>query len=131
MLALSVTKRSAAFCFVDANNCVRSLAGNLVIYGLGDLKEGQCVVDRLPFLHCVSAKNREPVFFPSIEIAQGVFADVHIIRSEAGIWVVFLDTTAETEQLRLMRHRVNEANLQLEEANRTIVKLQEEIESLN
>lgn len=108
-----------------------SLGGSLITYGLGDLKEGQCVEDRLPFLHCVSAEHRESVFLPRIEIAQGVYADIHIITNETGIWIVLLDTTAETEQLRLMQHRVNEANLQLEEANRTIAKLQEEIASLN
>lgn len=108
-----------------------SLGGSLVTYGLGDLKEGQCAEDRLPFLHCISAKNREPVLFSNIEIAQGVYADIHLISSESGIWVLFLDTTAETEQLRLMRQKLNETTLRLEEANRTIVKLQEEIESLN
>ena len=86
--------------------------------------------DRLPFLHCVSAKDKEPVFLPRIEIAQGVYADIHIITNETGIWIVFLDITAETERLQSMQQQVNETNIQLEEANRTIAKLQREIDSL-
>lgn len=130
MLTLSVEKRSAAFCLVDRNNRVRNLAGNLEIYGLGDIKEGQCVEGRMPFLHCLSAEDREPVFLPRIEIAQGVYADIHIITNETGMWVVFLDATDKTESLQAMRQQVNETYLQLEEANKTIAKLQKEIDSL-
>lgn len=106
-----------------------SLGGSLVTYGLGNLKKSECLEDFLPFLHCVSAENKEPVLFSSIEIAQGVYADIHLISNESGIWVLFLDTTAETEQLRLMRQKLNETILQLEEANRKIGQLQKEIDS--
>ncbi|MGO8880535.1 MAG: hypothetical protein ACLQMS_13615 [Desulfomonilaceae bacterium] len=56
--ALSVQKRSAVFCLVDRKNRVRSLTGNLDIYGLGDIKEGRCVEDRLPFLRWLLAEDR-------------------------------------------------------------------------
>ncbi len=85
---------------------------------------------RLPFLHCLTAEDREPVFLPRVEIAQGVYADIHIITNETGMWVVFLDATDETESLQAMRQQVNETYLQLEEANKTIAKLQREIDSL-
>jgi hypothetical protein len=133
----NVERRELAFCLIDKNHRLIDLGGSLGTYGLGDLREGQDVENRFSFLEGNPVGDKDTVILPRVIVTSGVYADVHIISEEAGLWIVLLDATAEAEQLQLMQQRGNETNLlrerivqlhaQLEAAQRTIAQLRDEL----
>ncbi|MFH0958488.1 MAG: hypothetical protein V1897_07260 [Pseudomonadota bacterium] len=139
ILALNLEKRSVAFCFLDHDYKINRFGGSLETYGLRNLKEGQRADNVFPFLEETFAESRESRLIRHVALESGVFADVHLIFHEKGLWIVFLDATQEVERLALMQQRGNEANLlkekikqvsfQLEAANSRIEKLQAELDS--
>jgi hypothetical protein len=132
-----VGKRSPAYCFIDKKNRLRKCGGTLDVYGLGDLIVGDFVEGRFPFLDEISVGHHEQEVLPYIPVTPSVYADVHVIGSKTGLWVVFLDSTGEVKRYQLMQQRVNETNLlrerlsqltgQLEEARKTIARLRDQL----
>lgn len=133
-MALNFEKRSVAFCFLDQDYKINRFGGSLETYGLRDLHEGQHAENVFPFLEGTFAGCKQSGLMRHVALESSVFADVHYIFDENGLWIVFLDATQEVERLTLMQQRGNEANLlkekinqlniQLEAANSTIEKLQ-------
>ena len=138
-MALNFEKRSVAFCFLDQDYQINRFGGNLETYGLRDLQEGQHAENVFPFLEGIFIGSRQSGLMRHVALESSVFADVHYIFDENGLWIVFLDATQEVERLTLMQQRGNEANLlkekinqlnlQLEAANSRIENLQAEIDS--
>ena len=138
-MALNFEKRSVAFCFLDQDYQINRFGGSLETYGLRDLQEGQHAENVFPFLEVIFIGSRQSVLMRHVALESSVFADVHYIFDENGLWIVFLDATQEVERLTLMQQRGNEANLlkekinqlnlQLEAANSRIENLQAEIDS--
>lgn len=132
-------KRSPAYCYLDKRKRVRKCGGNLGLYSLNDLKPGDVVCDRFPFLDETPVGDDEKVLLPSISLTPTVYADVHLIARKTGLWIVFLDATSQVELYRSMQQRANETNLlrerlarvtnQLERARSTIVALQDRLAS--
>lgn len=116
---------------------MKKCGGNLDVYGLGDLIVGGPLEGRFPFLDEISIGDHEQVSLPSILVAPCVHADVHVIGSTAGVWVVLLDATSEVKRYQLMQQRVNETNFlrerlaqltgQLQEARATIAGLRNQL----
>jgi hypothetical protein len=136
-MALNFEKRSVAFCFLDQDYQINRFGGSLETYGLRDLQEGQHAENVFPFLEGKFAGSRQSGLMRHMAMKSGVFADVHFIFDENGLWIVLLDATQEVERLTLMQQRGNESNLlkekikqlnlQLEAANSRIENLQAEL----
>jgi hypothetical protein len=138
-MELNFEKRSVAFCFLDQDYLINRFGGSLDTYGLRNLKEGQRAENVFPFLEETFTGSRESGLIRHVALESGVFADVHLIFDQKGLWIVFLDATQEVERLTLMQQRGNESNLlkekikqlnlQLEAANLRIENLQAELNS--
>jgi hypothetical protein len=139
-MALNFEKRSVAFCFVDKDNKIERCGGILGTYGLEDLQEGQVADNVFPFIEEMSQGARQSRLMRHVAIKPGIFADVHLIFDDDGLWIVLADATDEVDRLTLMQQRGNEANLlrekihqlnlQLEAANSIIEKLQDDLRKI-
>jgi len=131
--------RSPAYCFLDKKKRLKRHGGNLTLYSLGNLKPGDVVCDRFPFLDENPVGHDEKVVIPSVAVTPSVYADVHIIGCKTGLWIAFLDATSQVERCRSMQQRANETNLlrerlaritdQLKRARNTIVALKNRLAS--
>lgn len=124
-MAFHVREHSLAYCLIDNEFRVKDLGGSLSAYGLDDLRQGHIVEDRFSFLEKIPLGVPEALFFPRVFIVSGRHANIHIIMSQEGLWIILLDATAEVEQLQLMQQRGNEAGLLGEE----IVELRQQMEA--
>lgn len=112
LLHLTIEHRSPAFLVIEPNG--RAMwGGNLALYGIGDLSLETPIQEQLLVLEGILPVKDSPVYFPCIEITQGVFADIHVFQKEGKTWVLLLNATKEAERQSLMQQKWNELSLQL------------------
>jgi class 3 adenylate cyclase len=105
---LTVKDLSPAFLLVEQSGVIRYWGGNLEIYGINGLKEGDLTEDHAEFLRGFFPFEDEQLNLSCVETESGVSADVHIFRAENGYWVLLLDVTGREEQQSVTQQRINE-----------------------
>jgi hypothetical protein len=118
---------------------VKSFGGNIAVYVQGNLEVGQSVEDIFYFLQGLSINDGGQVMLSGINVTPEIYADIHVISTEDGLWIIFLDASSETKRALAMQQKANEANLlqeqidslnvRLKEAMRTISQLRDKLES--
>jgi hypothetical protein len=111
LVSLALEKRSMAYLLVGRDGRVIDCGGNLAHYGLGEGWTGQLVAERLVWLEGILPLGPKGMVLASVSFMPGRYADLHLFPTDAGDWVLLFDVTAESEQLRSLQQKANEACL--------------------
>ena len=115
-----LSRRSPGFLIIDPRATVVSTGGDLVHYGLGDLRPGESPLTQAYFLEgLLPVDGSLPVLY-EVETAPGIFADIHLFRVAEGDCVLLLDATIDVVE----RSRIEQALRQTEEQLRQSEKME-------
>ncbi len=118
-----LASRTPAYMLVHHDGRLLTWGGDCARYGLADVQADVPVEEQLPALLGLLPLEEAALQIPSVETAPGLFADLHLFPAEAGVWVLFLDATAEVEQRHRMQQKAHEMTL-LEEDYRQLFQQQ-------
>jgi class 3 adenylate cyclase len=131
--------RAVAYLYVDEALVLTRAGGDLEAYRLDALRLGEPAAEQAAFLEGLLPLIEMPCLIPSIEVAKGRVADLHLWSDEGGAWVVLLEVTSEhglTRRLQqkaydmtLLQEREAALNRSLEAANAVLLATQRELEA--
>lgn len=137
--ALALADRAPAYLQVDPALNLIGAGGHLEAYGLMTLRLDEPAAEQAPFLEGLLPPAEAACLFPSVELANGRAADLHIHRDADHLWIVLLDVTAERDALRrvqqkaydmtLAEEREAALNRRLEAANAALRETQRKLEA--
>ena len=137
--ALIYGERAGAWLQIDGALVLVAAGGYLDAYGLTALRPGEPVLPQALFLEGLLPPVETEFFLPSVELANGRAADLHLHLDGDTIWVILLEMTAEREAVRrvqqkaydmtLLQEREARLNRQLEAANAALRAAQRELEA--
>ena len=103
--------RSPAYLVVDKGGRLRGWGGKLSTYGITHLQQGSVVAESVHILEGLLPLEDSPIYFPCVETASGIFADIHIFPGDERDWVLLLDATADEVQRRLLQQKAHDLSL--------------------
>jgi serine phosphatase RsbU (regulator of sigma subunit) len=104
-------ERAVAYLKVDSKFRLVGAGGHLDHYGLADLRLGEPVAEQAFFLEGLLPLIETPSFFPSVEMAKGRAADLHLHRDADVVWAILLDVTDARDAARRMQQRAYDMTL--------------------
>src|SRR5262245_17775933 len=104
-------ERAAAWLGMDEASRLTSAGGHPDHYGLSDLKTGVSVASQVFFLEGLLPLTETPSLFPTVELANGRAADLHLYRDEDAVWAILLDVTGERDAARRMQQKAYDMTL--------------------
>jgi class 3 adenylate cyclase len=137
--ALTYRERAVAYLQVDAGLTLVGAGGHLEAYGLADLRLGEPAAEQAFFLEGLLPPVETPYVVPSLELASGRVADLHLFLDADTVWVVLLDVSTERDAARRMQQKAYDMTLaqereallnrRLEAANAALLATQRELEA--
>jgi class 3 adenylate cyclase len=137
--ALTYRERAPAYLRVDAGLTLVDAGGHLEAYGLADLRLGEPAAEQAFFLEGLLPPVETPYVVPSMELASGRVADLHLFLDADTLWVVLLDVSTERDAARRMQQKAYDMTLaqereallnrRLEAANAALLATQRELEA--
>src|SRR5215467_9249318 len=115
-----LAKRSPAFLVTDSHLQVLSTGGDLVRYGLDGMREGVAAPQQAYFLEGLLPLDTSNYVLSSVQMAPGIFADIHLFRTSEGDCVLLLDCSEEVAE----REKIEQALRQMEEQLRQAEKME-------
>ena len=107
----TLESRSPAYLLVMKDGRLASWGGNLSLYGLTNLQQGEYVEQQILFLIGILPLNGLSINLPFVEMESGIPADVHIFSANEGDWVILLDATLFENQRSLVQQKGNDLSL--------------------
>ncbi len=107
----TIESRSPAYLLVMKDGRLSRWGGNLTLYGLTNLQQGEYVEQQILFLTGLLPLNGAPINLPCVEMESGISADVHIFSAKEGDWVILLDATLFESQRSLVQQKGNDLSL--------------------
>ena len=104
-------ERAAAYLRIDEALMLTGAGGHLDHYGLAGLRTGEPAVSQVFFLEGLLPLTETPTFFPSVELANGRAADLHLHRDGDAIWAILLDVTDQRDAARRMQQKAYDMTL--------------------
>ncbi|MCA9471059.1 MAG: hypothetical protein MRJ96_09200 [Nitrospirales bacterium] len=90
--------RHPAFFYISSECQTLEVGGSLAHYGLQYCRVGQCITDRVCFLHGLIPLYGESIIIPLLQFNVRQYIDVHLFPGTTGDWVLLLDTTDQALQ---------------------------------
>ena len=107
---ISITARAPAFLLTSAAGIVLEAGGELARYALPETC-GQPLPASWQFLGDFLTMQEEVLDLPHMKVGGRSSVDLHLIRSERGIFVIVLDAGAQEASLGLLQQQTNELSL--------------------
>jgi hypothetical protein len=111
ILTLTEDMLSPAYLLVTENGYLIEWGGDLESYGIPELEKNLDVSERIPFLVGALPLGADSIFLPHVQTTPGIFADVYLFSREQGIWILLLDSTAETTRKQTMQQKLYDSRL--------------------
>lgn len=108
---LTVENRSPAYLLVDKNGYLSDWGGQLSVYGITNLQQGEDVEQQVLFLTGLLPLNSSPVVLPCLKMESGLSADIHVFSTDEGDWVLLLDATLHEIQRSQVQQKGNDLSL--------------------
>lgn len=118
ILALTDETLSPGYMLLKDEGALLEWGGNLEAYGIKDLKRYMNAAEHVSFLIGLLPLDSSSVFLPHVQVTPDVFADVYLFEREQGVWVLLLDSTANTEKKLKMQQKLYDSRLQVEDLAR-------------
>jgi serine phosphatase RsbU (regulator of sigma subunit) len=132
-------ERAVAYLRIDAGLKLVGAGGHLGNYGLAAIRPGEPAVEQAFFLEGLLPLIETPYFVPSVELADGRAADIHLHCDADGVWVLLLDVTPDRDAARRVQQKAYEMTLlqeqeallnrRLEASNSALLATQRELEA--
>jgi signal transduction histidine kinase len=106
-----VDPRHPAYLLMNGEGSLLEWGGELSHYSLSSLARNEPVSAQLPFLEGLLPAETIPLELPSVEVAAGVYADLHILTGDRGDWILPLDATEAVHEQQKIQQKLNEINL--------------------
>jgi class 3 adenylate cyclase len=136
---LAFADRAVAYLRIDDALALTGAGGNLGAYGLAKVRLGEPAVEQVPLLEGLLPLSETPYLVPSVELAKGCVADLHIWEDGTAVWVVLLEVTSERDatqrmqqkayDMTLLQEREATLNRELEAANAALRATQRKLEA--
>ena len=107
---ISITARAPAFLLVSAAGIVLEAGGELGRYGL-TAACAQPLPESWEFLGDFLTMQEEALDLPCMKVGGRSSIDLHLIRSDKGVYIVVLDASAQEATLSLVQQKTNELSL--------------------
>ena len=133
MLKLMGDTRSPAYLLVNDKGRLLEWGGNLAVYGIHDLEKEMNAGEQVLFLEGMLPLETSPTFLPYMKTESGLYADVYLLREEAGTWVLFLDATFDARKREAIQQRANDLSLYVVEQQKegeVLQQAKDELEEL-
>ncbi|MBV9210095.1 MAG: PAS domain S-box protein [Acidobacteria bacterium] len=133
MLKLMGDTRSPAYLLVNDKGRLLEWGGNLAVYGIHDLEKEMNAGEQVLFLEGMLPLETSPTFLPYMKTESGLYADVYLLREEAGTWVLFLDATFDARKRKAIQQRANDLSLYVVEQQKegeVLQQAKDELEEL-
>lgn len=118
LLRLMVEERQCATLLVDGDGSLIHSEGRLDTYGLAGLARHDMVADAASFLVGLIPLSGERLFLPKVTTENGATADVFLLSSDGGTWVVLLEAGTEADLQQRLQQEANEVRLLAEQLGR-------------
>jgi hypothetical protein len=118
ILALTDETLSPAYMLLNDEGALLEWGGDLESYGIKDLKRYLNAAQHVSFLVGLLPLDSNSVFLPHVQVTPEVFADVYLFEREQGVWVLLLDSTADTEKKLKMQQRLYDSRLHVKDLER-------------
>lgn len=123
--SLLYTERAIAYLYIDTAETLTYIGGELAIHGIADLILQQSACAQLAFLEGLLPLCESPFLLRSVQSSPGHVADVHLLSDgDNGVWVIFIDVTAEHDQARRVQQKAYDMTLLAEREARLIHQLE-------
>lgn len=107
---INIATRVPAFLLLREDGMVLEAGGELSYYGLAD-SCGQPLPETWRFLTNFLPLEEESLDLPRLKLDSRDSVDLHLVRSEGGVFVVFLDARAQEASQRSLQQKTNELSL--------------------
>jgi len=114
LLSSEIASRSPAYLLFAKGGELLKSGGDLGLYGLVSSGSTGDANDIVGFLGGMLPLAAEPSCLRMVELDSGAIADVHLVPSAEGDWVVFLDARRQAAEIRALHQRKNETQVQLD-----------------
>jgi class 3 adenylate cyclase len=111
LCAVATADAAPAYLRVDPGGTVVGAGGRLEGFGLDAGVVGRAAESRLDALVGLLPAPQGPLCLPTVEVAPGVHADVHVVGDGEGAWVVLVDRTAWAAERRVAQQLSNDMSL--------------------
>ena len=118
ILSLTDEKLSPAFLLASPDGKLIRWGGELDSYGVEDLEEQIDLNEHIPFLTGLFPLATGNLFLPQVETREGIAADLYFFTRDEGVWILFLDATAERTLREKMQQRLYDSKLQVSDLER-------------
>jgi hypothetical protein len=118
ILALTDETLSPAYLLVREEGTLLEWGGDLEAYGVKDLKRHMNAADHISFLVGLLPLDSSSAFLPHVRMTSDVYADVYLFEREQGVWVLLLDSTADTAKRMQMQQKLYDSRLKTNDLER-------------
>jgi C4-dicarboxylate-specific signal transduction histidine kinase len=118
ILALTDETLSPAYMLLREEGALLEWGGDLEAYGIKDLKRHMNAGEHVSFLVGLLPLDSSSVLLPHVQVASEVYADIYLFEREQGIWVLLLDSTADTAKRLHMQQKLYDSRLQVRDLER-------------
>jgi PAS domain S-box-containing protein len=133
MIKLMGDTRSPAYLLLNDKGHLIEWGGNLAVYGIHDLEKEMNAGEKVLFLEGMLPLEISPTFLPYMKSESGLYADVYLMRGDAGTWVLFLDATFDARKRKAIQQKANDLSLYVVEQQRegeVLQQAKDELEEL-
>jgi len=110
MRGVCIENRRPAYLLIS-EECLVQQGGDCAHYGLDDLRTDTNVVERMPFVEGTLPLQSESLLLPLLCLGGDRYAEVHILPSQEGDWILLLDATETARKQARIQQNTNELSL--------------------
>jgi C4-dicarboxylate-specific signal transduction histidine kinase len=118
ILTLTDETLSPAYLLLREEGTLLEWGGDLEAYGIKDLKRHMNAGEHIPFLVGLLPLDSSSVFLPHVQVTSDVYADVYLFEREQGVWVLLLDSTADTAKRLHLQQKLYDSRMQVTDLER-------------
>jgi len=122
LLASEIALRSPAYLLLAKDGEVLRSGGDLGLYGLVPNESTDDADSLVGFLGGMLPLAAESSCLRMVELDSGAIADVHLVPSAQGDWVVFLDARKHAAEIQALHQRKNETQVELDKLKSTSLR---------
>jgi signal transduction histidine kinase len=111
---------SPGYLLVDKQGRLQEWGGSLSVYGLKELRAGAPIQEQVDFLVGLLPNIDMPLYCPCVEMASGLFTDIHVFPAEGGDWVLLIDVSSAARERRQLHQRIHDLTLLQEQRAKSL-----------
>jgi hypothetical protein len=121
-----------AYLTFDAHGVIKQWHYHIDYFGLTDLHSGDPATDQLIFLEgLLPYQDEEPIIIESVNFANGVAADIHILPADNDIYVLFFDVSERVKQRQAVQQERHTIDLLYQQQHKNIELLKQTYQELD